>query len=55
MTEIIKIEDSFILPGKGAVISGVNPLLDCEDSKHIKALVGHRVRIADVNGIDVIF
>jgi hypothetical protein len=55
VTEIMIIEDSFLLPGKGAVVSGVNPLLDCEGGERIKALVGGRVRIAHAGGDDVVF
>jgi hypothetical protein len=45
MTLIITVEDSFFLPDKGIVVSGVNPLLDHEDRDSIKSLIGERVRI----------
>ena len=54
MTEIMTIEDSFLLPGKGAVISGVNTLLDGESGERIKALVSSRVRITH-EGDEAIF
>lgn len=55
MTEIMTIEDAFILPGKGVVISGVNSLLDSESAEWIKALIGSRVRVAHAGGHDATF
>ena len=46
MKEIMTIQDSFLIPGKGAVASGINPLLDGESDEYIKALIGNRVRIS---------
>ncbi|WP_448102747.1 hypothetical protein [Luteibacter jiangsuensis] len=55
MIEIMTIEDSFILSGKGAVVSGVNPSLDSEGSERVKSMVGRRVRITNVGCDDVVF
>lgn len=46
MTEIMIIEDSFLLPEKGVVVSGVNPSLDSESAERIKSFIGRRVRVA---------
>ena len=50
MTEIMKIEDSFLLLNVGLVVSGINPLLDHLSSEAIKVKIGKRVRIALKNG-----
>lgn len=54
MLEIMAIEDSFLLAGKGSVVSGVNAKLDGESSGRIRELIGNRVRIfsADGGGLD---
>jgi hypothetical protein len=45
MTFAIAVEDSFPLPDRGVVVSGVNLLFDREASETIKALIGDRVRL----------
>jgi hypothetical protein len=39
------VEDSFLVPGKGIVVSGVNPSFEDETNEDIVSIVGGRVRI----------
>jgi hypothetical protein len=55
MTEIMTIEDSFLLPEKGVVVSGINLLLDCENGERIRALIGGQVRIAHAGEDGAVF
>jgi hypothetical protein len=45
MIPIISVEDSFAIPSRGIVVSGVNSLLDNEAHDSIKSLIGECVRI----------
>ena len=55
MREIMKVQDAFVVPGLGLVISGTNPELDDLDSNQIKSLIGDFVLIRSPNGKEMQF
>jgi hypothetical protein len=52
MTLLFSVEDSFFIPGKGIVVSGVNPSFDGESHEDIVSIIGGLVRIHIDNEVD---